>query len=150
MNPSLAAGGAANVNSNRPPAGEDVSSAVSRMEKIGIKESVSNNNLKNNDFVSSADDKYTDPSAEFTTIIEAGHETLMKALRSRYRNIQSVSIMWSRGDIKVCAQALFCLFFIRFITFTFLSHTQSALDKAVDINDNSVIADILKEINNHP
>jgi len=94
---------------------------VSRLEKFTLKDN-KNNNQKEVD--TGASD--VDPSAEFMTIIEAGHETLMKALRSRYRNIQSISIIWSRGDIK------------------------SALDKAVDINDNSVIADILREINTHP
>lgn len=102
-----------------------MNSVANRMEKFGVKESVSTNNIKGGDF-ENVESGGGDPSVEFTTIIEAGHDTLMKALRSRYRNIQSVSIMWSRGDIK------------------------SALDKVVDINDNSVIADILREINSHP
>lgn len=113
MNP-LAAGAAGNVNNgNKPGLAVDDSSVVNsvanRMEKFGIRESVSNNNInsnnnnknKNSEFESASPDPGVDPSVEFTTIIEAGHETLMKALRSRYRNIQSVSIMWSRGDIKV-------------------------------------------------
>jgi hypothetical protein len=69
---------------------------ASRLEKFTLKDN-KNNNQKEVD--TGASD--VDPSAEFMTIIEAGHDTLMKALRSRYRNIQSVSIIWSRGDIKV-------------------------------------------------
>ena len=34
-------------------------------------------------------------------IIESGHESLMKALRNRYKNIQFIRSMWANGNIKV-------------------------------------------------
>ena len=81
---------------------------ASRLEKFTLKENNKNDQKDQKEQVVDSD---VDPSAEFTTIIEAGHETLMKALRSRYRNIQAVSIIWSRGDIKVCV-TFFLIFII--------------------------------------
>ena len=34
-------------------------------------------------------------------IIESGHESLMKALRNRFKNIQFIRSMWANGNIKV-------------------------------------------------
>ena len=56
---------------------------------------------KNNNNLEEGGDEKLDASSEFVSIMEMGHETLMKALRSRHRNIQSICMMWSGGHIKV-------------------------------------------------
>lgn len=61
---------------------------------------------------------------DLVTQIETGHEPFMKAIRSRSRNVVNLRTMWTNGNIK------------------------TALDTAVSMDDPSVMADILNQINN--
>lgn len=67
--------------------------------------------------------EFTENQIDLITTIEYGHDAFMKALKTRYRNLQSISAMWNSGNIK------------------------SALDHATNLNDVGLMADILNEIN---
>jgi katanin p80 WD40 repeat-containing subunit B1 len=56
-------------------------------------------------------------------IIESGHESLMKALRNRFKNVQFIRTMWSNGSVK------------------------QALEAAVNLDDVTLMADLLSQIN---
>lgn len=60
---------------------------------------------------------------DFAAVIELGHENFIKQVKNRYRNLQSICVMWNAGNIK------------------------PALDHAVNLSDHTVMADILNEIN---
>jgi katanin p80 WD40 repeat-containing subunit B1 len=60
---------------------------------------------------------------DLSATIEQGHESFMKALKNRFKNTQMIRSMWINGSIK------------------------SALDTAANMNDTSLMADILSQIN---
>jgi len=60
---------------------------------------------------------------DLTNTVEQGHENFMKALKNRFKNTQIIRSMWINGSIK------------------------SALDTAAEMNDTSLMADILNQIN---
>jgi hypothetical protein len=62
--------------------------------------------------------------AEISMIVENGHDTFMRALSNRNKNLNSIRSMCFNGNLK------------------------TALDTAVNINDLSLMYDILKELNN--
>lgn len=94
-----------------------------------------NNNLKEdkleekfdkvniNDFMPNQENQRKMDVLDLTNTIEHGHDALMKALKSRYKNTQMIRSMWINGSIK------------------------SALDTAVSMNDTGLMADILSQIN---
>lgn len=63
---------------------------------------------------------------DLLTTVEVGHESIIKALRNRHKNIQIVRNMWVNGNVK------------------------NALDAAVNMDDTSLMADILTQINQLP
>lgn len=63
---------------------------------------------------------------DLLSTVEAGHDSFIKALRNRQKNIQIVRNMWVNGNVK------------------------SALDAAVSMDDTSLMADILAQINQLP
>ena len=72
----------------------------------------------------------------------------MKALRNRYKNIQFIKTMWMSGNIKVANKYLIgwtCQDFE--ILSLFKIYIQTALDAAVNLDDVSLMADILNQIN---
>jgi hypothetical protein len=73
-----------------------------------------------NDFVPSQEKL---DAIDLTTIVEQGHESFMKALKNRCKNTHMIRTMWINGSIK------------------------SALDTAANMNDTSLMADILGQIN---
>lgn len=64
---------------------------------------------------------------EISLLIDGGHDTFMKALSHRQRNMNAIRVMCMNGG-----------------------SMKNALDNAVNINDSSLIADILRELCNAP
>ncbi len=64
--------------------------------------------------------------ADLLATVEQGHDSFIKALRNRHKNIQIVRTMWVNGNVK------------------------SALDAAVNMDDTSLMGDILAQINQSP
>ncbi|RNA09001.1 beta-1-4-N-acetylgalactosaminyltransferase bre-4-like [Brachionus plicatilis] len=69
------------------------------------------------------DDKTIDENENLAFQIENGHENFMKEMKMRSRKLHSICAMWNSGNIK------------------------PALDHAVNLNDEKIMADILNEIN---
>ena len=76
-----------------------------------------------NDFMPSQDNQTRHEIADIATTIESGHESFMRAMMSRFKNLQIVRNMWINGNIK------------------------SALEISSTMNDLSLMADILNQIN---
>lgn len=76
-----------------------------------------------NDFMPSIESQTKSIAMDLVQTIEVGHESSMKALRSRFKNIQTVRQLWINGNIKY------------------------AMEMAVNMNDISIMADVLNQIN---
>lgn len=76
-----------------------------------------------NDFMPTPENQNMFDAMDFVQTIECGHESFMKALKNRNKNITIIRQMWINGNIK------------------------AAMDQAVNMNDTALMADILNQIN---
>lgn len=88
----------------------------------------SDNKLKLKDYqpIPISNDLKIEKEVDLLTTVEIGHESFIKAIRNRHKNIQIVRNMWVNGNVR------------------------NALDAAVNMDDTSLMADILTQINQLP
>lgn len=81
------------------------------------------NQININDFMPTPESQSKFDTMEFAQTIEQGHESFMRALKNRNKNITMIRQMWINGNIK------------------------AAMDHAVNMNDTALMADILNQLN---
>jgi len=84
-------------------------SPIQNEDNLGENEIIKSPKQNRDDQKISAREKHPPPpvmqppvqQVDIGVIIESGHESLMKALRNRFKNIQFIRSMWANGNIRV-------------------------------------------------